>query len=95
MDVAGHIFFPSEPLSNADTNIPNARKRKPNVDKIKAVDWDNLRKKVLSKVGKRERCADNMDSLDYEALRRADMKTVSDAIHERGMNNMLAERIKV
>ncbi|RVW60591.1 Transcriptional activator DEMETER [Vitis vinifera] len=35
-----------------------------------------------------------MDSLDYEALRCAHVNVVSEAIKERGMNNMLAERIK-
>lgn len=36
-----------------------------------------------------------MDSLNYEAVRCAPVKEISDAIKERGMNNMLAERIKV
>lgn len=36
-----------------------------------------------------------MDSLDYEALSHADVRRISETIRERGMNNMLAERIKV
>lgn len=58
-------------------------------------DWDSLRKQVQYKGEKIERSRDTMDSLDYEALRRADVKEISAVIKERGMNNMLAERIKV
>ncbi|CAI9302078.1 unnamed protein product [Lactuca saligna] len=41
-----------------------------------------------------ERSKDAKDSLDYEALRRAHVNQISDAIRERGMNNLLADRIK-
>nr|GEW91702.1 DNA glycosylase [Tanacetum cinerariifolium] len=34
------------------------------------------------------------DSLDYEALKRAHVNEISDAIWERGMNNLLADRMK-
>lgn len=61
--------------------------------KIK-VDWDNLRKDAEAH-RKRERTRNNMDSLDYEAVRRANVNEISDTIKDRGMNNMLAERIKV
>ena len=44
---------------------------------------------------KKERNKDTMDSLDYEALQNADVQTISETIKERGMNNMLTERIKV
>jgi hypothetical protein len=33
--------------------------------------------------------------LDWEAVRRANVQEIADAIKERGMNNMLAERIQV
>ncbi|KAM7267610.1 hypothetical protein ACFE04_009776 [Oxalis oulophora] len=59
-----------------------------------AIDWDSLRKDVLSSGMMKERSEDTKDSMDYEALRRANVKEISDAIKERGMNNMLAERIK-
>ncbi|MED6216925.1 hypothetical protein PIB30_012653 [Stylosanthes scabra] len=58
-----------------------------------AVDWDELRKEVLAK-RTIEKSKDAMDSLDYEAVRCASVKDISEAIKERGMNNMLAERIK-
>ncbi|XP_024970093.1 protein ROS1-like [Cynara cardunculus var. scolymus] len=83
-----------EPLSGAGTNIPKVRKGTAEDEKKKAFDWDSLRKKVLSNGEKRERSKDAKDSLDYEALRRAHVNEISDAIRERGMNNLLADRIK-
>ncbi|CBI40219.3 unnamed protein product, partial [Vitis vinifera] len=62
--------------------------------KKKAFDWDSLRKQVQANGRKRERSKDTMDSLDYEAIRCAHVNVISEAIKERGMNNMLAERIK-
>lgn len=58
------------------------------------VDWDNLRLQAEVEQ-KREKTQDTMDSLDYEALRNANVSEVADAIKERGMNNVLAARIKV
>ncbi|KAI7732343.1 hypothetical protein M8C21_001329, partial [Ambrosia artemisiifolia] len=56
-------------------------------------DWDSMRKTAQIK-NKRERSPNAMDSLDYEAVRRADVNELSDVIKDRGMNNMLAQRIK-
>lgn len=56
--------------------------------------WDSLRRDVLEKQGKKERSKESMDSIDYEAIRRASIHEISDAIKERGMNYMLAVRIK-
>jgi hypothetical protein len=50
---------------------------------------------VLADGRNEERSKDAQDSLDYEAVRCAKVAEVSNAIKERGMNNMLAERIKV
>ncbi|KAI3470567.1 hypothetical protein Pfo_027230 [Paulownia fortunei] len=72
----------------------NARKQKAEKEKPEPFNWDTLRKQVQSKAGTRGRSGDTMDSLDYEALRNADVREISDTIKERGMNNMLAERIK-
>ncbi|KAI7741491.1 hypothetical protein M8C21_000187 [Ambrosia artemisiifolia] len=57
------------------------------------VDWDELRFQAEVKQ-KRERTPNTMDSMDYEAIRRANVDDVADAIKERGMNNRLAARIK-
>ncbi|GLT66705.1 hypothetical protein SLA2020_390580 [Shorea laevis] len=42
----------------------------------------------------RERAANTMDSLDWEAVRSADVNKIANIIRGRGMNNRLAERIK-
>lgn len=57
--------------------------------------WDSLRKDVDGNEGRKKRSKDSMDSIDYEAIRRASISEISEAIKERGMNNMLAVRIKV
>lgn len=57
-------------------------------------DWDELRKQAEAN-GRRERTAKTMDSLDWEAVRCAELEEIADTIKERGMNNKLAERIKV
>ncbi|CAK7325315.1 unnamed protein product [Dovyalis caffra] len=76
---------------NASTS--KARKGKVEGERKDAIDWDSLRKQVQAD-GRKERTKDTMDSLDYEAVRSASVKEISDAIKERGMNNMLAERIQ-
>ncbi|KAL4592073.1 hypothetical protein LXL04_005054 [Taraxacum kok-saghyz] len=57
------------------------------------VEWDKLRIQAEVKE-KKERPAYTMDALDYEALMNADASDIADAIKERGMNNVLAARIK-
>ncbi|KAL1542330.1 DNA glycosylase/AP lyase ROS1-like isoform X1 [Salvia divinorum] len=75
------------------TNV-TARKQKAEKEKEKPIDWDALRKHVQSKGETGGRSRDTMDTLDYEALRKADVREISSTIKERGMNNMLAARIK-
>lgn len=82
-----------KPLDGTSTNVPHAKKGKAQGEK-NTFDWDILRKTAQSN-GNRERSKEATDSLDYEALRCADVSEISNAIKERGMNNMLAERIKV
>ncbi|KAK8965929.1 Transcriptional activator DEMETER [Platanthera guangdongensis] len=60
----------------------------------KAFDWDSLRREVHRTKPAGERSSGAMDSLDWEAVRRADVSEISETIRERGMNNMLAARIK-
>lgn len=64
-------------------------------EKKDQLDWDKLRKQAESNGRKREKKANTMDSLDWEAVRCADVSEIAQTIKERGMNNMLAERIKV
>ncbi|XP_038712600.1 transcriptional activator DEMETER-like isoform X2 [Tripterygium wilfordii] len=81
-------------VHSTDTGPRKAKKAKIDHGKNNAVDGDGLRKQVETNGRKRERNKDAMDSLDYEAVRCAAVKEISDAIKERGMSNMLAERIK-
>lgn len=89
------IHFSSKESGGTTTNILKSKKQSIEGKKKNAFDWDSLRKQVQANGNKRERSKDTMDSLDYEALRQAPVKDISDTIKERGMNNMLAERIKV
>ncbi|KAJ6816423.1 protein ROS1-like isoform X2 [Iris pallida] len=57
-------------------------------------DWDSLRREAFANCDKKERSCEEMDSLDWEAVRCADVNEISKAIRERGMNNVLAGRIK-
>ncbi|GKV34270.1 hypothetical protein SLEP1_g42654 [Rubroshorea leprosula] len=74
-------------------NISKVKRRKTE-DEKNAFDWDSLRRQVQANSDRKERTTDTMDSLDYEAMRQGDVNEISNAIKERGMNNMLAERIK-
>jgi hypothetical protein len=62
--------------------------------KKKIYDWDSLRKEVLSNGGNKQRSHNARDTVDWEAVRQAEVREISETIRERGMNNMLAERIK-
>ncbi|KAK9123976.1 hypothetical protein Sjap_013578 [Stephania japonica] len=86
--------YDSHGLSNGTTT--NTLKTRARIEKEKkaAFDWDSLRREVLLNGTKRERTMDTMDSLDWEAVRCADVNEIAKAIKERGMNNMLAGRIK-
>ncbi|XP_042031738.1 transcriptional activator DEMETER-like isoform X1 [Salvia splendens] len=80
--------------SNTGVATPNARKRKAEKEKAGPFNWDTLRKQVQSKDGTAGSSRKAMDSLDYEAMRNADVHEISEAIKERGMSNILAERMK-
>ncbi|KAL3642660.1 hypothetical protein CASFOL_013475 [Castilleja foliolosa] len=71
-----------------------AKAATPKKDKESQVDWDQLRKKTLIGGTERAKTANTMDSVDWDAVRCADVNILAQTIKERGMNNMLAERIK-
>uniref|UniRef100_A0A5B7A684 Putative transcriptional activator DEMETER-like n=1 Tax=Davidia involucrata TaxID=16924 RepID=A0A5B7A684_DAVIN len=88
----GHLPGKTVNRINADTS--KAKRGRIGKEKQAAVDWDILRKQAQANFKRRERTANTMDSLDWEAVRCADVKEIANTIRERGMNNMLAERIK-
>ncbi|KAL3825806.1 hypothetical protein ACJIZ3_021835 [Penstemon smallii] len=75
-------------------NGPKAKGGRTGKQKQNPVDWDGLRKQAQESGRKSERTANTMDSVDWDAVRCADVNEISQTIKERGMNNMLAERIK-
>ncbi|CAN0900649.1 Transcriptional activator DEMETER [Linum grandiflorum] len=87
----------TQSISAKDIHMKNVKagKRKTHKEKNNAVDWDILRKQVLQNGRSNERSKDNMDSLDYDALKNATVDEISDTIKARGMNKMLAKRMKV
>jgi endonuclease III len=89
----GYSFSTAIREMNAAT-IKAKRRRVGLKDRKDNVNWDNLRKQVEANGTKSERAANTMDSLDWEAVRCADVNDIANTIKERGMNNMLAERIK-
>lgn len=56
------------------------------------ISWDNLRKYYSTG---RARDHKTTDALDWEAVRQANVVEVANTIEERGMNNVLAKKIKV
>ncbi|XP_044978762.1 protein ROS1C-like [Hordeum vulgare subsp. vulgare] len=57
-------------------------------------DWDKFRRQACADGHMKERKSERRDSVDWEAVRCADVHRISQAIRERGMNNVLADRIQ-
>ncbi|KAK6244584.1 hypothetical protein QUC31_010993 [Theobroma cacao] len=81
-------------LNGMNAGTLKSKGRKAKKDKKDDFEWDSLRKQAEANGRKRERTEKTMDSLDWEAVRSADVNEIAKTIKERGMNNMLAERIK-
>ncbi|KAH9328168.1 hypothetical protein KI387_000276 [Taxus chinensis] len=69
------------------------------VSKNQTFDWESARKKAPEFCNgcsgvKKERDPNTMDAMNWEAVRRAKVGEIADTIKERGMNNILAGRIK-
>nr|TKW32282.1 hypothetical protein SEVIR_2G158400v2 [Setaria viridis] len=96
--VASYMADNSRDAKKVSSEVPidgsKAKKSKVGTGKKRTYDWDILRKEVLCNIGKKERGHNAKDSIDWETIRQADVKEISETIRERGMNNMLAERIK-
>ncbi|XP_071706967.1 DNA glycosylase/AP lyase ROS1-like [Rutidosis leptorrhynchoides] len=83
-----------EPPSEPGPNSSKGEKVTAADERKQSIDWDSLRKEALLNGKHNERNKDAADSLDYEALRCSHVNEISDAIRERGMNNLLADRMK-
>lgn len=93
--VKEHAHSSSKGSNEKDVDASNTKKGKTRNGEKGTLHWDNLRKESQANGRKRERTLNTMDSLDWEAVREADVNEIANTIKERGMNNMLAERIKV
>jgi hypothetical protein len=81
--------------SKLDSSPVKSKGKERGKERKDSFNWDSLRIQAQAKAGKREKTESTMDSLDWDAVRRANVNEIADAIKERGMNNMLAERIQV
>ncbi|MED6106690.1 hypothetical protein PIB30_006634 [Stylosanthes scabra] len=62
---------------NEQTKIASTKSTKSRVhlkDKKDNFDWDSLRRQAQAKAGKREKTANTMDTLDWDAVRHADVR---------------------
>jgi hypothetical protein len=81
----------------------SSKVKKTNVSKMKGykigmehIDWDALRKEAFLHGHTREgRSVKTVDAADWDAVRQAETIEVAKAIHGRGQDNVLAERIQV
>ncbi|CAI9778948.1 unnamed protein product [Fraxinus pennsylvanica] len=88
-EIGSNLKIPGKTASE-----PKAKEGRIRKEKQKPVDWDSLRKQAQEGGRRRERTANTMDSVDWEAVRCADVNEIAETIKERGMNNVLAERIQ-
>lgn len=95
LDFGDHNYAMGNENSKIDSAPVKLKRRERGKEKKNNFNWDSLRIQAQAKAGKREKTDNTMDSLAWDAVRCADVNEIADAIKERGMNNMLAERIKV
>ncbi|KAM7272121.1 hypothetical protein ACFE04_031335 [Oxalis oulophora] len=81
------------PESKGKKETPESRREAKSTKKNKEekIDWEEIRKKY-SKDG--HKSSDQLDSIDWEALRSADIEVIAKAIKDRGMQYQLAGYIK-
>ncbi|KAJ0020769.1 hypothetical protein Pint_31971 [Pistacia integerrima] len=79
---------PKETKSGTKESTPRKKKK---VEEPEPEDWELMRKMYSS--GK-PRSSDHMDSVDWEAVRCADVGDIAESIQDRGQQNIIAGRIK-
>lgn len=89
---AGRPASPSAEKKNEVTKREKKKKGKVEEKKTDPLEWEKLRM-LYSTAG--PRIADHMDSVDWDAVRRAERDEVAATIKERGQHNILADRIHV
>ncbi|XP_058204080.1 DNA glycosylase/AP lyase ROS1-like [Rhododendron vialii] len=87
-------YVPDIAISGKSSDSSSVKGVRIGEQKQNTEDWDSLRLQAQAEGKRRERTTNTMDSLDWEAVRCADVSEIAYTIRERGMNNRLAERIK-
>ncbi|RZR86042.1 hypothetical protein BHM03_00013166 [Ensete ventricosum] len=93
LDLKDDVYVSKKISAETPKRKSKEKKLKDENERKKNHDWDSLRKEV-NRDGTKERIHGTMDSVNWEAVRCAEVNEISETIRERGMNNMLAERIK-
>ncbi|XP_011088844.1 protein ROS1 isoform X2 [Sesamum indicum] len=79
--------------TSLQTESTSRKKGKVKDKQENTINWDELRKNI-SHGSSRNRTYQTMDSVNWEAVRQAKVEELAKVIMERGMNNILAGRIK-
>ncbi|KAJ4842441.1 hypothetical protein Tsubulata_050700 [Turnera subulata] len=82
-------------LNKKQTALRKAKSRRIGEEIRDDVDWDSVRKQTEGSGQKRERSPNTLDSVDWEGVRSADVEKIAKIIKSRGVNCVLAGRIKV
>ncbi|PNT63490.1 uncharacterized protein LOC100830449 isoform X2 [Brachypodium distachyon] len=90
---SGFISHNAVPDKAAQASKPK-KTRTTNKKNMENFDWDKFRRQAYDDGHMNERSFERRDSVNWEAVRCADVQRISHAIRERGMNNVLAERIQ-
>ncbi|KAJ4840390.1 hypothetical protein Tsubulata_051112 [Turnera subulata] len=81
-------------LNKKQVALTKAKSRRVGEEIRDDVDWDSLRKQAEGSGQKRERSPNTLDSLDWDAIRDAEVEVIAKIIESRGVHNVLAQRIK-
>ncbi|KAF8719614.1 hypothetical protein HU200_024355 [Digitaria exilis] len=90
---SGYTSYNGVPDTAAQASRPK-KTRTTSKKNTENCDWDKLRRQACSEGHMKKRSCERRDSVDWDAVRCADVQRISHAIRERGMNNILAERIQ-
>ncbi|CAM8916905.1 unnamed protein product [Rhodiola kirilowii] len=92
--VVNKTYASDRAFYESNINSLKAKRRRVGKDINHTFDWEGLRKETQVNGKTRGKTPETMDSLDYEAVRSAEVGDIAYTIRDRGMNNVLAGRIK-
>nr|XP_004304875.2 PREDICTED: protein ROS1-like [Fragaria vesca subsp. vesca] len=80
-------------ITNNSQSYFNELKQKGRKLKADGLDWDYYKRGIESELGKK-RQIEHMDSINWQAVRQADVEDIAEAIKGRGQHRIIAGRIK-